>query len=90
MVVCLPLMESFQDRFIKAIERKIPHSKCPLCQSSDWEVEPGVYTFRQHIRTDFGESIGNTLPSAALVCNVCGNIQFVSVLAYGDEFKKDI
>jgi hypothetical protein len=83
-------MESFQDRFIAAIAQKIPNSRCPLCQSSDWAVQPGVYSFRHHISTDGGESYGNSLPSAALVCNVCGNTQFVSVLAYGDDFKKDL
>jgi hypothetical protein len=83
-------MESFQDRFIKALEKTIPNSRCPLCQSSDWAVQPGVYSFRQHIKTEYGESSGNGLPSAALVCNVCGNTQFVNVLIFGDAFKGDI
>jgi hypothetical protein len=83
-------MESFQDRFIKAISAKIPNSKCPLCQSSDWAVQPEVYWFKQHIRAGYSEGWGSGLPSAALVCNVCGNTQFVNVLAYGDSFKADI
>ncbi len=83
-------MESFADRFIKAVEKKIPNSKCPLCQSSDWAVQPGIYRFRQQIKTPSHSSFGDALPSAALVCNVCGNTQFVSVLVYGDEFKNDI
>jgi hypothetical protein len=83
-------MESFQDRFIKAVQAKIPNSRCPLCLSSDWAVQPGTYSFRQHAKSEFGESIGNTLSSAALVCNVCGNIQFVSLEAYGDAFRKDM
>lgn len=83
-------MESFQDRFIKAIQDKIADSQCPLCRSSDWAVQPGVYLFRQHIKTVTGSSFqGDALPSAALVCNVCGNTQFVSVLHYGDQFRKD-
>jgi hypothetical protein len=82
-------MESFQDRFIKAIESKIADSQCPLCRSSDWAVQPGVYWFRQQIISQYQSSYSDALPSAALVCNVCGNIQFVSVLHYGDEFKQD-
>ena len=82
-------MESFQDRFIKAIQDKIANSECPLCRSSDWAIQPGVYLFRQHVKTEYGSSYGDGLPSAALVCNVCGNTQFVNVLHYGDQFKKD-
>ena len=84
------IMESFSERFIKAIQEKIADSTCPLCKSSDWEVESGVYRFRRHWRSDSGTSIGDALPSAALVCRVCGNIQFVSVAAYGDAFNRDI
>jgi hypothetical protein len=85
------VMESFQDRFIKAIAGKIPNSKCPLCQSSDWAVQPGVFRFRQGQKNEFGGLYyGDALPSAALVCNICGNTQFVNVLAYGDQFKNDI
>jgi hypothetical protein len=84
------LMESFQDRFIKVLQQRIPNSHCPLCQSSDWAVQPGVYTFRAHVKTESGESYGTGLPSAALVCNVCGNTQFVNVFTYGDAFKGDI
>jgi hypothetical protein len=83
-------MESFQDRFIKAIERVVQNSRCPLCQSSNWALQPGVYRFRQHIKTESGDSYGEALPSAALVCNVCGNTQFINVLHYGDQFKRDI
>jgi hypothetical protein len=83
-------MESFQDRFIAAIEKKIPNSRCPLCQTSDWALQPGVYRFRQHIRTESTNSWGDSLPSAALVCKNCGNTQFVNVLIYGDAFKGDI
>ena len=84
-------MESFQDRFIKAIESKIADSQCPLCRSSDWAVQPGVFRFRQGQKHESGgSSYGDALPSAALVCNVCGNVQFVSVLHYGDEFRHDI
>lgn len=90
LVVCFPLMESFQDRFIAAIEKKIPKSHCPLCQSFDWAVEPGVYSFRQHISTEGGESYSNSLHSAALVCRVCGNVQFVSLASFGDLFRRDI
>jgi hypothetical protein len=81
--------ESFQDRFIAALQDKIPNSRCPLCQSSDWEVQPGTYLFPQHIRTNFSESYENSLPSGALVCKVCGNTQFVNLLVYGDLFKGD-
>jgi hypothetical protein len=82
--------ESFQDRFIRAVSQTIPNSRCPLCQSSDWGVQPEIYYFKAHVRSEFGESWGNGLPSAALVCNVCGNIQFMSVLHYGPEFKGDV
>jgi hypothetical protein len=83
-------MESFQDRLIAALQDRIPNSRCPLCQQSDWEVAPGTYLFRQHIHTPGGESIGNALPSGALVCKVCGNTQFVNLLVYGDAFKGDL
>jgi hypothetical protein len=83
-------METFQDRFIKALENKIPNSRCPLCQSSDWAVQPGVYRFRQGIRTDSSVSYGDALSSAALVCNVCGDIQFISLEIFGDAFKRDM
>lgn len=82
--------ESFADRFIRVLEKTIPNSRCPLCQSSDWAIQPGVYRFRQHVKHKYGSSFGDALPSAALVCNVCGNVQFVSVLHYGDEFMDDI
>jgi hypothetical protein len=45
--------------------------------------------FRQHIRTSGVESIGNALPSAALVCKVCGNTQFINLLTFGNTFKGD-
>ena len=81
--------DSFQDRFIKAITERIPNSRCPLCQSSDWEVQPGVYTFRERTMMGFSSSVGNGLPSGALVCKVCGNTQFVSLLIFGDQFSGD-
>jgi hypothetical protein len=83
-------MENFPERFIKAVQERIPDSRCPLCKSSDWEVQPGVYRFRQGIKSQYGASYGEGLPSAALVCRVCGDVQFVSLLAYGDDFKRDI
>jgi hypothetical protein len=85
-------MESFQDRFIAAINERIANSKCPLCGSSDWNVEDGVYLFRKHVRNEGGESWAFALPSAALVCNICGDIQFVSLQAppYGNSFKGDL
>jgi hypothetical protein len=82
-------MESFQDRLIAALQETIPNSKCPLCQTSDWEVSPGTFTFRQHVRAGGSESIGNALPSAALVCKFCGNTQFINLLIYGNKFKGD-
>jgi hypothetical protein len=82
-------MDSFQDRVIAAIEAKIPNSRCPLCQSSDWAVEPADVRFRQHFRSKGGESWSDSSPFAMLVCNVCGNAQFVSLKAYGDAFKRD-
>jgi hypothetical protein len=88
-MICFPLMESFQDRFIKAVQKRIPDSRCPLCQSSDWEVEPGVFNFRERVRSQYTDITGSALPSAALVCKVCGNVQFVSLAVYGDEFTQD-
>lgn len=81
--------ESFQDRFIKAVTERIPNSRCPLCQSSDWEVQSGVYMFREYKKAGYSTSTQESLPSAALVCRVCGNTQFVNLLVYGDLFKRD-
>jgi RNase P subunit RPR2 len=86
----MPRMETFQDRVIAAIEKKIPNSRCPLCQASDWAVEPADVRFRQHFRSGGAESWSDSSPCAVLVCNVCGNVQFVSLKAYGDTFKKDV
>ena len=83
-------MESFQDRFIQAIQGVIPDSRCPLCQSSKWAVQPGVYRFKQHVRVGTSDSWGDGLPSAALVCQVCGNTQFISLFLFGDRFKQDM
>jgi hypothetical protein len=84
-------MESFENRVIKAITEKMGTDvRCPLCRVSDWAVQPGIYRFKQHVRTESLESYGDALPSAALVCKNCGNTHFLNLIAYGDTFKEDI
>ena len=80
-------MESFQDRIIKALRARIGDAICPMCRRSDWAVQDGVFRFKVHIKTEHGESWGDALPSAALVCNICGNTQFINLLLFGDMFK---
>jgi RNase P subunit RPR2 len=60
------------EQVIKALEVVIPDAKCPMCGTSLWQVEPGSF---QHMRRQ-GSSV---LPSIALVCQTCGNIQMIAL-----------
>jgi hypothetical protein len=83
-------MAEFQSKVIAALQRSIPGSKCPLCGHSDWAVQGGVYWFKESIRTPFAESNAPALPSAAMVCKVCGNTHFINLQILGPEFKVDL
>jgi hypothetical protein len=82
----------FQLRVIAALKRKlVEDAVCPFCSNSKWGVQPGVYRIRQYVKTSSGESSGDALPSAALVCMVCGNTHFMNLIVLGDagdDFKE--
>lgn len=80
---------TFQQRVIKALQQKIPQSKCPLCGVSNWAVQRGTYWFTEHYHEGTMQSIGPNLPCAALVCQNCGNTHFINVSVLDPEFRPD-
>jgi len=76
-----------QQHVIEKFREKWPDARCPICDSSDWGVQAGAYLFPQRIKTRTGASSGNALPSAALVCQVCGNTQFINLVVLDPNFE---
>jgi hypothetical protein len=80
---------SFQDRFQRALEDKIPNPTCPLCGTKEWSVGDAVIWFNARYRTPEVNNWVNALPCGSISCNNCGNTHFINLAAYGDKFKGD-
>jgi hypothetical protein len=80
---------SFQARFQKVLEGKIPSPTCPLCGTQEWSVGDAVVWHMARFRSPTIESWSNSLPCGTISCNNCGNTHFINLTAYGDEFKGD-
>jgi len=75
-----PNSPELQKRIIEAIEKKAPNSKCSLCNTEEWFVQLGTtYLPLQMISENSSSWSQQALPSAALVCNNCGNTQLLSL-----------
>jgi hypothetical protein len=83
--------KTFQAKVIEALQRKIPSPKCPLCQSVDWDVPAGAFTFHYQIRSQGSVSImSNAHPCAAMICKVCGNTHFISLAVLDPSLAKEM
>jgi hypothetical protein len=81
--------DTYFDRVLAALNRKIPQPTCPLCGVSSWAVQDGIFTFHQEIKTQYVSSIGRGLPCAALVCQNCGNTHFINLAVLDPSILKD-
>lgn len=78
-------MATLQERLIIALNKKIPGALCPLCKVSNWAVQPSVFYHHEEFRGEVTTAVSaRSLPTAALVCQNCGNTHFIS-LAILDE-----
>lgn len=74
------LMATLQERIITALNKKIPGAVCPLCKVSNWAVQPSVFYHHEEFRSGSTTAISaRSLPTAALVCQNCGNTHFISL-----------
>jgi hypothetical protein len=85
----MPELKDFTERVIKALDARIPDSKCPLCNQSAWAVQYETVTFNLQIKTGYTSSSGRGLPCAALVCQVCGNVQFINLNVLDPTIVRD-
>ena len=72
-------------RVLAAIRAKLPIiGACPLCHTAAWTVADGFFVFPQMDTLDAGLIIGGpALPNVAIVCQTCGNTQFLNVVVLG-------
>jgi len=82
-------IREFTQRVIQALDVKIPNSECPLCHNSAWAVQYETVTFNLQVKTSHTSSFGKGLPCAALVCQVCGNTQFINLNVLDPSIVKD-
>lgn len=57
---------------------------CPICQKRSWTLTDGFVSFPVTASSDLiGHAGLAVLPCAALVCDHCGNTQFINLLTLG-------
>jgi hypothetical protein len=73
-------MPTLQERVITELNKKIPGAKCPLCGVTNWAVQPSTFYHHEEFRSgSTTASSARSLPTAALVCQNCGNTHFISL-----------
>jgi hypothetical protein len=73
-------MPTLQERIIIAISKKAPGAVCPLCKVSNWAVQPSIFYHHEEFSSGSTTAISaRSLPTAALVCQNCGNTHFISL-----------
>jgi len=76
-----------QRHVIEKFSEKWPDSQCPICHESAWGVQREAFFFMAKARTPTSASSGHGMPCAALVCQVCGNTQFINLLVLDPDFN---
>ena len=69
-----------QEHVIQILSQRWPAFHCPVCRSSNWGVQGGMYNFPEVMIIGVGSiATGQSLACAALVCQVCGYTQFMNL-----------
>ena len=73
-------MPTLQERIIVAFSKKVASPVCPLCKVSNWAVQPSIFYHHEEFSSGSTTAISaRSLPTAALVCQNCGNTHFISL-----------
>jgi hypothetical protein len=84
-------LPTLQAKIIAALQQKIPAARCPLCRNSDWDVQPGTFSFHHQFRAGYTtSSTMSAHPCAAMVCKICGNTHFISIAVLAPELLKEV
>ncbi|MFH1642790.1 MAG: hypothetical protein ABIC04_07895 [Nanoarchaeota archaeon] len=76
-------IENLKDKIIQKLKEKKIDPSCKICEKNNWSVvdQPVALTI---INPDGRFSLPPPhIPSGALICNNCGNIRLISLLALG-------
>ncbi len=82
----MPLPENFQREVLDALNRKGISPGCELCPANSWSVADQAVTLIVSKLDGRMALPPPNIPSAALVCNNCGNVRLfaLSVLGFMD------
>lgn len=74
--------KSMQDRILSALAKRWKTTDCLLCGGNRWSLNGFAHV---SISGDAAWAVrgGKTLPSAAMVCEECGNTVIVNLVAIG-------
>lgn len=72
----------------KLRENGIANHKCPLCQNNQFTLQKNIASIL--LSNELGKiEIGQHIPTAVIVCNKCGYIEFFALGAFG-LINKDV
>ena len=79
----MALPQNFQQKVIEAINKKKIKPNCEVCSQNNWSVaDQAVTLLASNLEGGFSLPPPN-IPTAALVCNNCGNVRLFSLSVLG-------
>jgi hypothetical protein len=76
--------EKDRENILAALKNKAAsYAKCPSCGESDWGLSDGYFFFTMQKLKEPAISKRPGLPCIAVLCNHCGNTQFLNMLILG-------
>ena len=82
----MPSSTELQERVRDAITKKLGEANCPLCKNFNWTIQLGTSSLPIKTESAYGASYTqNALPSAILICNICGNTHLLNLKILLDE-----
>ena len=85
----MALPPNFQQKVIEAINKKKINANCEVCSQNNWSVADQAVTLLVS-NLEGGISLPPpNIPTAALVCNNCGNVRLFSLAVLGLLEKKE-
>jgi len=85
----MALPENYQTKVIEALNKKGINANCEVCGRNDWSVADQAVMLTV---SDLGGSFSippPNIPSAALVCNNCGNVRLFALGVLGVLDQKE-
>ena len=79
----MALPENYQQKVLEALNRKKINANCEVCAQNNWSVADQAVTLHVSNLEGTFSIPPPSIPSAALVCNNCGNVRLFALAALG-------